>query len=173
MSSETSTGAADDSQRPIHTSGGVPGTWPGRPDAGTTAAFRIPAEPVVQQWKQTPSSVPAARHHLRETLRSWGLADLADASALVLSELLSNAVQHAHGPDPTVKTLFCRLTEARGVRIEVHDADSRRLPIMQTGVDNGEDDRGRGLLLVDACTAHRWGTVLVAHGKTVWGEVSE
>lgn len=128
-----------------------------------------PAGPVVHDWAQAPASVPAARRELRQTLQRWGLTDLADDSALVLSELLTNAVEHARGPDGTVGTRFSRLAEGRGVRIEVVDADSRRLPRMGTGE---EDVRGRGLRLVDACTAHRWGVVLGAHGKAVWCEVA-
>jgi anti-sigma regulatory factor (Ser/Thr protein kinase) len=98
-------------------------------------------------------------------LHRWGLTDLTDDSALVLSELLTNAVEHARGPDGTVGTRFSRLA----VRIEVLDADTRRLPRMGAGE---EGVRGRGLHLVDACTARRWGVVLGAHGKAVWGEVA-
>lgn len=133
-----------------------------------------PAETVVLRWDQAPASVPAARRRLCEALRRWQLADLADASALVLSELLANAVEHARSPDRTVGTRFCRLAGGAGVRIEVLDADAGRLPRMPSAeVGGGEVDvRGRGLLLVDVCTAHRWGTVLTAHGKSVWGEVA-
>jgi len=135
-----------------------------------------PAETVVLRWDQAPASVPAARHQLCDALRRWQLADLADASALVLSELLANAVEHARSPDRTVGTRFCRLADGRGVRIEVLDADAGHLPRMPTVEAEGGagevDVRGRGLLLVDACTAHRWGTVLTAQGKSVWGEVA-
>jgi anti-sigma regulatory factor (Ser/Thr protein kinase) len=123
----------------------------------------------MHNWAQAPASVPAARRELRQTLHHWGLTDLADDSVLVLSELLTNAVEHARGPDGTVGTRFSRLTDGRGVRIEVLDPDARRLPRMGAGE---EDVRGRGLRLVDACTARRWGVVLGAHGKAVWGEVA-
>lgn len=130
-----------------------------------------PADPVVHHWDQSPSSVPAARNRLRDTLRNWDLADLADDSALVLSELLSNAVEHSRNSDRKVSTRFSRLPAGRGVRIEVFDADTSRLPHMPSEAGT-EDVRGRGLRLVDACTAQRWGIVLGASGKAVWGEVA-
>jgi anti-sigma regulatory factor (Ser/Thr protein kinase) len=123
----------------------------------------------MHNWAQAPASVPAARRELRQTLHRWGLTDLTDDSVLVLSELLTNAVEHARGPDGTVGTRFSRLADGRGVRIEVLDADARRLPRMGAGE---EGVRGRGLHLVDACTARRWGVVLGTHGKAVWGEVA-
>lgn len=130
-----------------------------------------PGETVVHNWDQAPSSVPAARHQLRDALQRWNLADLADDSTLVLSELLSNAVEHSRHPDRTVETRFSRLADGCGVRIEVHDADTSRLPHMPSEVGD-EDIRGRGLQLVAACTTQRWGIVLSAEGKAVWGEVA-
>lgn len=130
-----------------------------------------PAEAVTYRWDPFPSSVPAARRQLREALRGWGLADLADDCVLVLTELLSNALAHAHGPDPVVSTRFSRLADGCGVRIEVHDSDTAHVPVRDSG-GGADAERGRGLLLVDACTARRWGTVLGATGKAVWGEVA-
>lgn len=130
-----------------------------------------PTAPVTHHWDRTPASVPAARRQLHEALRHWDLTDLAGDSALVLSELLSNALEHSRSPDATVRTRFVPLADGKGVRIEVHDADGGHLPRMRS-VSGDEAIRGRGLRLVDACTAHRWGTVLVMHGKAVWGEVA-
>ncbi|WP_052397381.1 ATP-binding protein [Streptomyces sp. NRRL F-5123] len=142
------------------TSPASPGTAP--PGAGDTVAHR---------WAQTPTCVGQARRTLRETLGRWDLADLADDSALVLSELLTNAIEHADNPDRTVGTCFRRLPGKGGVRIEVLDADSGRLPRVPDPA-GGEDVRGRGLRLVELCTAQRWGIVLGATGKSVWGEVA-
>ncbi|MFI0898893.1 ATP-binding protein [Streptomyces sp. NPDC020983] len=142
------------------TSPASPGKTP--PGAGDT---------VVHRWAQTPACVGQARRMLRETLGRWELADLADDCVLVLSELLANAVQHADSPDRTVGTCFRRLPGTDGVRIEVLDADGGRLPQVPDPA-GGEDVRGRGLLLVGACTGERWGVVLGAAGKSVWGEVA-
>lgn len=136
------------------------------------ADLPVPVGSVTDNWDQAADVVAVARRRLHDTLQQWNLTDLADDSALVLSELLTNAVQHAHGPGQTVKTQFSRLADGRGVRIEVHDADPRHLPIVQADRDSSEDVRGRGLRLVANCTAERWGVVLSPNGKSVWGEVT-
>ncbi|MFI0721368.1 ATP-binding protein [Streptomyces sp. NPDC021224] len=142
------------------TSPAPPGTAP--PGAEDTVAHR---------WAQTPACVGQARQVLREALGQWGLAHLADDSAIVLSELLTNAIVHSDNPDGTVRTCFRRLPGKAGVRIEVLDADSGRLPRIPDPA-SGEDLRGRGLRLVELCTSQRWGIVLGATGKSVWGEVA-
>lgn len=126
---------------------------------------------VVHQWAQTTASVPRARQALRGILREWQLGDLADDCALVLCELLANAVEHARcpGPDRTVQTRLSRLSGGGGVRIEVHDGDAGRLPRVRAA-GSGED--GRGLRIVEACTRRRWGVEVGAGGKAVWGEVA-
>jgi anti-sigma regulatory factor (Ser/Thr protein kinase) len=131
----------------------------------------VSGETVIHRWSQTPESVRQARQKLGDTLRRWQLPDLVDDSAVVLSELLSNAVEHSRNPDRTVQTRFSRLPGGCGVRIEVHDADTARLPLMGPA---GNDDalRGRGLRLVDACTCRRWGVEVTPVSKAVWGEVA-
>jgi serine/threonine-protein kinase RsbW len=129
-----------------------------------------PGDHVDSEWPQAASSVGEARRLLRAALIRWGLPELADESVLVLSELLSNAVEHSRNPDRTVRTRFSRLPGGGGVRIEVGDADGARLPRVRATSD-GADLRGRGLLLVAACTGQRWGVDVAGGAKTVWGEV--
>lgn len=51
------------------------------------------------------------------------------------------------------------------MRIEVHDADDTK-PQLRTADDS---ESGRGLMLVDALTAGRWGvSARVGVGKVVW-----
>ncbi|MBM9439029.1 ATP-binding protein [Actinacidiphila bryophytorum] len=129
-------------------------------------------ETVAQQWPQSAASVRSARGQLRETLQLWGLVELVDDSTLVLSELLSNAVEHSRNGDGTVGTRFRRLAGGCGVRIEVHDADAARLPRMSPATDC-DDLRGRGLRIVNACTRRNWGVDVTSEGKAVWGEVEQ
>lgn len=129
----------------------------------------ISDDPVICQWSQTPACVGEARRQLRAALAGWGLKELADESVLVLSELLANAVEHSRNPDRTVGTRFSRLPGGGGVRIEVHDADTAHLPRVRAAADDAP--RGRGLLLVAACTGQRWGVDVVDGRKAVWGEV--
>src|SRR6266699_1243174 len=44
-----------------------------------------------------PGSVPAARRHVRDALGSHGLGEFAQDAAIITSELVANAVQHACG----------------------------------------------------------------------------
>ncbi|MYS22579.1 ATP-binding protein [Streptomyces sp. SID4948] len=124
----------------------------------------------MERWAHSPRSVGEARHELRRALEAWGLDTMADTAELVLSELLTNAVRHAHSPlDGEIETRYER--GDGGVRIEVHDAN-QTWPLLQKLSEDGES--GRGLALVDALTASRWG--VSEHegvGKLVWAIVAD
>jgi DNA-binding NarL/FixJ family response regulator len=109
------------------------------------------------------SSVREARRFLRETLATWDLTALEDASQLVVSELVTNAITHAHSA--------CRLQLSRRgttVRIEVVDGGTGT-PDPQPPSMTGE--HGRGMHIV-AALAVAWGTeVLDVGGKVVWAEL--
>lgn len=108
-----------------------------------------------------PSSVARARRHCEACLLAWGEAELVDTVSLLVSELVTNVVLHAHTP--------CELRLERGERLRVEVSDgSRRLPTR--GSLRPEGSSGRGLLLVEALSADS-GTVVEAHGKRVWFEV--
>lgn len=123
---------------------------------------------VVRQWPLTRRAVGRARRELRDVLTEWKLGELTDSAELVLSELMTNAVRHARSPrGRLVETRYERT--ATGVRIEVHDANPH-LPRMRRAADT--DEYGRGLLLVDAVTGHRWGvTSREGVGKLVWAHL--
>ncbi|MFI1097595.1 ATP-binding protein [Streptomyces sp. NPDC020917] len=111
----------------------------------------------------------SARRELRRGLAAWGLEGLADCAELVLTELLTNAVQHGCPPQGRqIETRCERL--ASGVRIEVHDANEDWPELQGQGADA---ESGRGLLLVDALTGSRWGVgPRDGVGKRVWAVVS-
>ncbi len=106
-----------------------------------------------------------ARRLLVRNLDVWGLAHLADAAALVVSELVTNSVRHAREPrGHLIRTRFERLRD--GVRIEVHDASDRK-PEHREASSYAES--GRGLALVELITAGRWGVSdREGIGKMVW-----
>ncbi|KIF68026.1 hypothetical protein HY68_04150 [Streptomyces sp. AcH 505] len=119
---------------------------------------------VVKRWPSSAQSVGRARHLLLRHLQAWRLTDLADSAPLVLSELVTNAVQHGRVPGRLIETRFERLVG--GVRIEVHDAGDTK-PQLRT--PTADDDSGRGLALVDALTNGCWGVSGRAGvGKLVW-----
>jgi serine/threonine-protein kinase RsbW len=109
-------------------------------------------------------SAAAARALVLSALAKWGMDELADDGALVVSELVANAAEHT-------RTRLVRITVSRLsaelVRVAVVDK-SRTHPGLCTAADT--DECGRGLAVVAALTA-RWGTDPLPWGKRVWGEL--
>lgn len=125
----------------------------------------VDGQEVVRRLARHPRSAGLARAELRTVLAGWGLAALEDAALVAVSELVANAVRHAHAsPGRQIATGYRREGED-GVRIEVHDAGEGR-PRMQA-VD-ADAEHGRGLALV-AAVADRWGvSERAGAGKAVW-----
>ncbi|WP_405890261.1 ATP-binding protein [Streptomyces sp. NBC_00133] len=123
-------------------------------------------QPLVRRWTRHPASVGRARAELRKALANWCLNAVEDAALVVLSELVTNAVLHAHvSPGREIETRYLR--EADGVRIEVHDAADER-PAARVPGESG----GWGLGLVDEL-ADRWGVDdRDGVGKSVWAVVT-
>nr|WTA00538.1 ATP-binding protein [Streptomyces sp. NBC_00857] len=109
-------------------------------------------------------SVGRARRLVAAAVSAWGLGDLADASTLIVSELVANAVKHTRCLQVHVSVR--RLTD-HSVLVVVADR-SRDVPRMTCSGDDSED--GRGLMLVDALSDH-WGYERHRSGKTVWAEL--
>lgn len=110
------------------------------------------------------ASAEVARRLVRTALTVWGLDHVAEAGALVVTELVANAVQHARSR--SLRVTVARPDDGR-VCVGVMDK-SRTLPVLRHAGDTEVD--GRGLALVDALTS-RWGTDLKARGKCVWAEL--
>ncbi|MEU6402082.1 ATP-binding protein [Streptomyces sp. NPDC046985] len=120
---------------------------------------------VVKTWPHSVRSVGSARRLLAHHLEAWGLRHLVEAAEVVVSELVTNAVNHARVPrGHLIGTRFERLES--GVRIEVHDASERK-PEQREASEEAEF--GRGLVLVEALTSGQWGvSVREGLGKMVW-----
>ena len=90
----------------------------------------------------------------------WGLPDLREDAQLIVSELVTNAVQHAPGGEPLELELS---RQDRGIRISLADSSADH-PVVVVAADR---PRGRGMLLIEAlCTA--WGAEDRPGGKRVW-----
>ncbi|MGR6971405.1 ATP-binding protein [Streptomyces cynarae] len=124
------------------------------------------------------SAVPVAREFVHQTLRHWKLDDYAADAALMMSELVSNAVK-ATGfkeaqPKPwqiTARHVMAIQLRAVGdeLYVEVWDRSSVE-PVKQTVT--AEAEGGRGLHLVEAL-AKDWGIYRPpAGGKIVWAMIS-
>jgi anti-sigma regulatory factor (Ser/Thr protein kinase) len=111
-----------------------------------------------------PASVRESRSFVRTVLHSWGLPGLVDDAALLVSELVSNAVVHARTP-LTLTVSWC-LGPSR-VRVTVHD-DSPETP--HTRDFDVRATTGRGMQIV-AALADSSGVVANAVGKDVWFEL--
>ncbi|MFI1190623.1 ATP-binding protein [Streptomyces californicus] len=121
-------------------------------------------------------------------MRAWDEpAERIEAAALIVTELVTNAVRHT-----STRRIRCRvLRSAEGVRICVWNRGRARIPSPAAPADSaglpvgeapaaadleGDDalDRlaedGRGLLLVDAL-AVRWGTRAAPAGRLVWADL--
>ncbi|MGI5488238.1 ATP-binding protein [Microtetraspora malaysiensis] len=115
-------------------------------------------------WTLLPeaSSTPTARRLVRTQLGGWGCGEHCEVAELLVSELVTNAVRHGNG-GPVLT-----LTSADGaLRCEVEDESPA--PV-RTRPAAGDDEGGRGLLLVDALSSS-WGTGRTGRGKVVWFEL--
>ena len=112
-----------------------------------------------------PGSVPVARRHVRAALGFHGLAEYADDAENIMSELVTNAVQHAC--DDSTTTIGVALTHAgspAAVTIIVSDS-SPDGPVLRETPPGSE--RGRGLQIVEALSAH-WGWYREDSGKAIF-----
>ncbi|MHB1533776.1 MAG: ATP-binding protein [Acidimicrobiales bacterium] len=133
----------------------------------------------------TLESVAMARRALVRSARRWGCAEAVCAdAALVVSELVTNAVLHARTP-----TKLLVQSSGDGMRIEVSDTspepllarpslpprpvapleDSDELAALEAALGD-VTMTGRGLALV-AALAGSWGVTDQAAGKTVWAQI--
>ncbi|GAA4862776.1 ATP-binding SpoIIE family protein phosphatase [Kitasatospora terrestris] len=126
------------------------------------AAFDgIPAEDVAYWYLQPRHETPGrARRLAAHALRRWGLEHLTEKTELMVSELVTNAIQHATRP------VTLRLVRTSLLRCEVGD-DNAALPRPRRAAP--DDERGRGLQIVARC-ADRWGATRLGAGKVVWFE---
>lgn len=105
----------------------------------------------------------AARAFACEAVERGRAAVRIEDVALVVSELVTNAVVHGDG-DITLNVVVA----PDAVRVEVED----REPGLPGPVDAAVDsESGRGLLLVSRLATH-WGVRPVTAGKVVWADIA-
>jgi anti-sigma regulatory factor (Ser/Thr protein kinase) len=116
-----------------------------------------------------PGAVPCARLHAVSVLAEWGLRDLADDAALVISELVTNAVA-ASAALPARPPVLLHLTAGeRSLRVEVHDSSPLE-PVLRAP-DAGAE-HGRGLAVVAALSARCGSQRTGRSRKIVWAELA-
>ncbi|MER6348550.1 ATP-binding protein [Streptomyces sp. NPDC001532] len=124
---------------------------------GDCAEWTFPADP---------GAVRTARSVVRGQLHGWGLDSVADIAALLVSELVTNALRHATGPIGVRLTRPVCLPGALLVEVSDPLPDPPRERAARP-----EDESGRGLQLV-ASSSRRWGSRAGDAGKTVWFELA-
>lgn len=123
------------------------------PNPVSTAHWRLPC---------TPSSVGQARSAVRSFVGHAEPFQAGDVAELLVSELIANAVLHSRVARPI--DLWVE-AEPGHLHIEVEDGDPSP-PVPRPA--RPDDDRGRGLFIVDRM-AERWGwDPLESGGKRVW-----
>ncbi|WP_238499023.1 SpoIIE family protein phosphatase [Streptosporangium soli] len=120
-----------------------------------------PAEFVTWTLPFDARSAGEARRLVRATLRAWGQISILDATELMVSELVANAVNYGTGP------IELRLLRGATLLCEVADRSPQRPTLLHPDLD---DEAGRGLNLVNRL-AYRWGSRPTPIGKIVWCEV--
>lgn len=108
------------------------------------------------------SSAPyRGRAHIRDLLGQWGLRRLADPAELLVSELLTNAMQApaVHSWFGTSTPIGLRISsDHRCLAVEVSDADPTP---PRPGLPDLDAEDGRGYLLI-AGLADQWGSYRVS-----------
>jgi len=117
-----------------------------------TARLELPA---------TPAAASVARLFVRCLCEEWGVGAVADVAELLSSELVTNAVLHAH----SAIELDAACND-RDLRIDVRDFGSGEVAPHPVTTPT-EEEGGRGLAIV-ANLATSWGVEESSRGKSVW-----
>ncbi|MER5276799.1 ATP-binding protein [Streptomyces sp. NPDC002809] len=116
------------------------------------------------------AAVRIARETAQQVLAEWGVNGghpCVDPALLILSELVTNSVQHAAGLSPTVTVIYA--ADADTFAFAVHDRHPYRPPLLST-VTAGD---ATGLATVMELTLGLGGTAVVrgdadGGGKSIW-----
>ncbi|MEU1400838.1 SpoIIE family protein phosphatase [Streptomyces sp. NPDC005728] len=117
----------------------------------------------VAEWhlEADPREVARARRLVRERLADWGLPQAVETAQLLVSEVVTNAVQYGGGG-----RVGLRVVRTDALLFEVTDDEPGLPAMLGTGP---HDESGRGLRVVSRL-AREWGATATGHRKTVWFE---
>ncbi|MFP8906851.1 ATP-binding protein [Streptomyces atacamensis] len=131
-----------------------------------------------QRFSATRRGARLARLLAAHQFTVWGIprgTAVFDAASLAVAELAANAVLHGRVPGRDFELVLVYDGGEGVLRVEVSDTHPARpaplpAPVAGAEPDCGDEERGRGLLLVEA-VADRWGVrERCGPGKTVWAE---
>jgi anti-sigma regulatory factor (Ser/Thr protein kinase) len=111
------------------------------------------------RYEPTNDAPHESRFLVREFLADRGAADLSFAGELLVTELVSNVVRHAHSSIE----VGLSWDDDDIFRVEVRDGSS----ILPAVAELADEDGGYGLRIVEAL-AQDWGVRQLSEGKAVW-----
>ena len=121
-----------------------------------------------------PESVPLARRWLTAQLGTWELEQLEPDASLLVTELVTNAVVHAHSEVHVSAAVADGILE---VAVSDHEPQlpmphSHETALATNDANDAEiAEGGRGMELVDVI-ADEWGVAVLGAGKQVWFRLS-
>ena len=117
-----------------------------------------------------PTAPGCGRAWTRVILSEWGLTALQESSELLVSELVTNAIQASRAAAGVTPVRLWLLSDTVRVVILVWDASPESPVRISSSSDDAEN--GRGLLLVEA-VSDQWGSYPAGDegGKIVWALV--
>jgi anti-sigma regulatory factor (Ser/Thr protein kinase) len=138
--------------------------------AKVALAGRLPlTERLLVRLPSEPDSPALARDLIGDACRMWQLPALLHPARLVMSELVTNAVEHAGSQ------ITCVVSKrGNGLHLTVSDLSPRLPRLLDLAPPRRGlplDDRGRGLHTVHA-TASMWGAMPTPTGKVVWALIA-
>jgi anti-sigma regulatory factor (Ser/Thr protein kinase) len=137
------------------------------PEARASVADRRPPVSDLMQLRLPPDldSPSTARNLVGDACQAWQLPGLLHPARLVLSELVTNAVEHAR-----TDILVTVSRRGTGLHLSVRDGSPQLPRLLQPAraVPGAPlDERGQGLQIVHAAAA-AWGSMPTRDGKVVW-----
>jgi two-component sensor histidine kinase len=119
-------------------------------------------------FRHEPASAALVRHRIAADLTTSGVSsDSVDEVALVVSELVGNAIRHARPSAAGTLQVDWDIDDTSGLIVRVADpSDATPQPRTPTADEPG----GRGLAIV-AAVAEEWGYRRSERGKEVWARV--
>ena len=116
------------------------------------------------------ASAAVARRHVTDLLHRQGISpERCDDAALVVSELVGNALRHGR-PRADGTLLVSWVLDGHRLRVEVTDGGGFTRPELRPATANEMAVSGRGLAIIDML-AEAWGSHSDASGTTVWALV--
>jgi anti-sigma regulatory factor (Ser/Thr protein kinase) len=145
---------------------------PARQDTRVGSMSGRPGNPriSIHQFATATSSPGLARRAVAEILRTWNLTPLTDTAGLLVSELMTNAVQASASSGHDQSPVALRLSwAAASLIIEVWDRDDRP-PVVQE--QRPDAPGGRGLYIVEMLsTSAAYYPSPTGQGKVTWCQI--